>query len=105
MPRLVAPLLHPVAVAPLITVQVEHHGSRLCPMLTVKRERIAFDKHLSTRRADLEFVMRAFAHVWQEHLPNPAPEQLPHRMKAAIPAIEIADYADPLRVRCPYGKS
>ena len=45
--------------------------------------------------------MRAFAHVGQKNLPNAAPEQAPQRVDASIPAIEIADHADALRVRRP----
>ena len=50
---------------------------------------------------DLEFVVRAFADAGQENLPDAAAEQLAHRIAAAVPAVEIADHADALRIRRP----
>src|SRR5256885_1923039 len=48
--------------------------------------------------------MRAFADIGKEQFPNTAAEQAAHRVDPAIPAVEIADDADPLRVRRPDGE-
>src|SRR2546423_4118823 len=45
--------------------------------------------------------MRAFARSRQEQFPDTAAEQTTHRVYPAIPAVEIADDADALRVRRP----
>ncbi len=52
-------------------------------------------------RADLKFVVHPFPRSGHEQFPHPAPEQTPHRMDAAIPAIEIAHHAHAVRVRRP----
>ena len=55
----------------------------------------------AVRLLELEFVVRAFADAGQENFPDAAAEQLAHRMHAAVPAVEIADHADALRIRRP----
>ena len=45
--------------------------------------------------------MRPSIDPGDENFPDPAPEQFAHRMDASIPAVEIAHYADPRRVRRP----
>src|SRR5690348_15123589 len=52
----------------------------------------------------LVFVKMPGAQSGDEELPEPAGMQPPHRHAAAVPAVEIADDADPPRIRCPYGK-
>ena len=52
----------------------------------------------------LVFVERAGAEPGHEDLPEPAGVALPHRHAPAVPAVEIADHADPARVRRPHRK-
>jgi hypothetical protein len=52
-------------------------------------------------RANFVFVVRAGAHSGQKDFPDPAFPAQAHRVATAVPGIEIADDADPLRVRCP----
>src|SRR5687768_15669054 len=55
-------------------------------------------------RANLELVARTVGKVGYEDLPDAGRHQLPHRMRAAVPAIEVPDHAHPLRVRRPHGE-
>ena len=97
----VAARFHPFAVAPLIAVEIVNQRRRFLAPLIEKSERIALQQKRAGVRADLEFVVRAFRHARQEKFPDAAAEQPAHRIDAAIPAIEIADNADALRVRRP----
>ena len=45
--------------------------------------------------------MRAFADAGQKNFPDAAAEQPAHRIDAAIPAVEVANDADALRIRRP----
>src|SRR5438874_2700362 len=45
--------------------------------------------------------MRAFLHTGQKQFPDSASQQLAHGMYSSIPAVEIADHADALRVGRP----
>ena len=48
--------------------------------------------------------MRPFAHSGQKQLPHAAAEQLSHRINPAVPAVEIANNADALRIGRPNGE-
>ena len=56
---------------------------------------------LSLPFANLIFIMRPFFNAWDEQLPNAGRTEMPHRMKPAVPTVEVADHTDPLRVRRP----
>ena len=53
---------------------------------------------------DLVLVDFALAEVGDEDLPDPRGAAIAHRMPAAVPVIEIADDADPLRIGRPDGE-
>ena len=53
---------------------------------------------------DLVLVERAFAEPGDEQFPEAAGDMLPHRVPAAVPAIEVADDAHARGVRRPDGK-
>ena len=57
------------------------------------------------RFAHLELVMRALAHAGNENLPDARRAQRAHRMASPVPAVEIADHADALRVGRPDGEA
>src|SRR5271166_7044926 len=67
-------------------------------MLAEEREGIAFQDNLAEAVADLVFVMDAFTDSWDEYFPDPCFDALSHLMGTAIPAIKIANYADPLSI-------
>ena len=73
-------------------------------MLVVERERVALELDAAVRAAHLELVVRPLLHAGQEDFPDAAAEQLAHRVHAAVPAVEIADDADPPGVGRPDGE-
>ncbi len=93
--------LHPFAIAPLVAIEIVNHRGSFFSVLAEESERIGFQQQRTARRSDLELVVGAFADAGQEQFPDPAPEQSPHRIDPAIPAVEVADDADALRVRRP----
>ena len=52
-------------------------------------------------RADLELVLLAVGQIRDEDLPDACRREQPHRVDAAVPAVEIADHAHALGVRRP----
>ena len=48
--------------------------------------------------------MRALADVGHEQLPHPGGAELAHRVRAAVPEVEVAGDADALGVGCPDGE-
>ena len=65
-------------------------------MLAEEREGIAFQHNIAEAVADLVFVMSAFNNPWDEYFPDPCFDALSHLMGTAIPAIKIANHADPV---------
>ncbi len=68
----------------------------------VKGERIGFQEDIAVAGQDFELVQLTLAQAGHKQFPNPRAWPQPHRVAAAIPAVEGADDADPLGVRCPY---
>ena len=68
---------------------MEGHRVGLLPPLVVGAE-------------DHELVVRAGADVGHEQLPDAGDAELPHRVLAAVPAVEVALDADALGVRRPH---
>src|SRR6476620_3310402 len=93
--------LHPGGVGPAITGQVVDQRGGLLAVLAKKSKRIAFQENRATSGADLKFVVRVFADTGNEQFPNAAADQLAHGVNPAIPAIEIPNHTDALRVRRP----
>ena len=57
------------------------------------------------RAFDFVLVVRAPSGARNEDFPDAALDALAHRVTATVPIVEIADDADPARVRSPNGKS
>jgi hypothetical protein len=74
-------------------------------MLTEEREGITFQHNTPDAVADLIFVMSAFTNPWNENFPDPCFDAFSHRMGTAIPAIKIANHADPLSIGSPNRKT
>src|SRR6476469_7049447 len=96
--------LHPGGVGPAITAQVVDQRGGLLAVLAKKGKRIAFQENRATSGADLKFVVRVFTDTGNEQFPNAAADQLAHGVNPAIPAIEIPNHTDALRVRRPDGE-
>src|SRR6476469_4014860 len=98
------PRVHPIAVIPLVALEVVNHRGGFFPPLAEKSERVGLQQKCALLRPNLEFVMGALLHAGQKQFPNAAPEQAPHRVHPAVPPIEVADHADALSVRRPDGE-
>ena len=70
-------------------------------VLPIKGERIALQHRGAPAVLHLEFVVRPLRHAGDENLPDAAVHQLAHRVNAPVPAIEIADDTDALRIGRP----
>src|SRR5204862_7197706 len=93
------PRFHPIAVAPLVAVEIVNHRRRVLPMLADKAERVGLQQERAALRPDLELVMRAFAHSRQKEFPDATTEETAHRIDAPIPAAEARHDAAALRGR------
>ena len=51
---------------------------------------------------NLVFVFRAGREIGDEYFPDPGVAEHPHHVEAAVPAIEIADNTDAIRIRRPH---
>ncbi len=92
---------HPLVIAPGVALEIVNKRTCRFTVLIEKRERIALEQKRAGVSANLEFVMRALLHAGQKQFPHAAADKFPHRINAAIPAVEIADHTDALRIRCP----
>ena len=108
--RLVLPVeaparLAPGGVVPGIVVDHGNDGRRIRAQLEGKPVGIGLETQMSTvPRLDLELVALTFAEPGDEQLPDPRYPAHAHHVAAPVPAIEVADDADPLRVRSPYAE-
>src|SRR4029077_7274906 len=92
----------PVGVFPLMLVQPPDNRSRLRRTLRPRGIWVGLLFLISLdARANVIFVVGALRKVRQEELPDPTGSQA-HGMAPAVPAVEIADHRDNLRVRGPY---
>ena len=73
--------------------------------LGAPRERVGLEEKPAVRCLDLVLVKRAGAHVRYEQGPDPGRAAADHRVAAAVPSVEGADDADPLRRRRPDGET
>ncbi len=67
-------------------------------------ERIGLLQKVTVLRANLELVLFAVGKIGNENLPDAGRDEQPHRVNAAVPAVEIADQADAIGVGRPHGK-
>ncbi len=100
-----APVLHPVAVVPLVLGRPDYGGG-LRRYLPEGRERIALLHHRPGARPQGELVERALPHAGDEPLPNPgAVLSWREVVPLPVPVVEGADHADLLGVRRPEGEA
>ena len=59
---------------------------------------------MSRRRSDLVLVAGIHRHIGNEQLPHARRHEMPHRVHAPVPAIEVANHAHALRIGRPYGE-
>src|SRR5271165_1951966 len=100
-PASALPFPYPCIITPFEAIEIEDQGSRLHSMLAEESEGITFQENIAGAVADLVFVMSKFTDAWNENLPDPCFDASSHRMDTAIPAIKIANHADPLSIGSP----
>ena len=98
------PLRQPGGVAPGVLVDVPHDGGRLGAHLRKEALGIGLLDQGARLRLDLVLVERALAQLRDEQLPDAGAAALAHRVRPAVPAVEVADDADALGVGRPDGE-
>ena len=95
----------PVGVAPVVG-EVPHDGAGLGRQLRVERERVGLvDAVAAVARADVELVGRGRAGRHRRRRTRcPEDSDRGERMRVGVPAVEVPDHGDVLRVRCPDGE-
>src|ERR1041384_6902614 len=104
-PVLLATAFDPGFVGPLEFSIVPDDGGVLGGGLKKETVGIGLEHEGAMDVFDLVFVERALADIWNENLPNARRAKRSHRMIAAIPVVECAHDADPLRVGRPHCKA
>ena len=95
----------PRGVVPFVAVDVANHRRRLRPQLRREAVRIGLQSQVVIHaRENFEFVERAFVELRHEDFPDAARAASAHRIRAAVPEIEVAHHAHALRVRRPDGE-
>src|SRR5581483_3965282 len=93
---------HPLPVAPLV-VERPQHRRRLPRRFVVKAERVGLvDAAIAQPRGNMKFIKRAGIDARYEPFPYARVSFMrQQRMRARIPAVELAYHADLRRVRRP----
>ncbi len=92
---------HPRVVAPHVAAEVRRHRGGSRRTLGRSANGSALVNGGPCRGLNLELVERALADAWNERLPQAAAPTGAQRMRAAVPAVEVADDRDAARVRRP----
>ncbi len=96
----------PVGVSPAVVAFVDDAGGGRRPQLEGAAVGVALHEHQpAVAVAQLELVERARGEPRNEQLPHAASAAHVERVRAPVPAVEIADDRDPLRVRGPHGEA
>src|SRR3954447_16261210 len=93
--------IQPVPVGPVVR-RGEDHASGAGRLLGGERERVGLLAPGTVLAEDLVLVRRAVPEVRHEQLPHAARAEAAHHGAAAVPAVEVGDQADGLRVRGPH---
>src|SRR5688572_29852169 len=93
---------HPGFVAPLEFGLAVQHRCRRRRSFRRESDRIGPEVEAAIGALDLELVAGAGVEAGHEKLPHAALVAQAHRMAAPVPIVEIADDADPARVRRPH---
>ena len=100
------PAREPFAVAPAVGTVRHHARGRRRPQLERAPVRIALHEHQpGVAVTELELVERASLEPGHEQLPHAARTPRVERMRAAVPAVEVADQGDSLGIGRPHGEA
>ena len=92
---------HVKIVAPFITVEVRRDGGCCRTDFCKFCERVDFDVQVAVGTVNFKAVEFAFAEIRNEDFPNAGAAEHAHLMAAAVPAVEVTDDGNSVRVRCP----
>ena len=96
-------LRHPAPILPQMSRRLGNNRRRVGRSLGPLRLRVRLERQeLTVGAEDLVFVEMTGAQARDEQLPEPA--DISHRHPPAVPSVEVANDADPVRVRRPYRK-
>ncbi len=100
------PAREPLAVAPAVGTVRHHAGGRRRPQFERAPVGIALHEHEpGVAMAELELVERAGLEPGHEQLPHATRAPHVERMRAAVPAVEVADQRYALGIGCPHGEA
>jgi hypothetical protein len=97
-----SPLLHPVVILPLVTIQVSNDGGGFGPSFLLKAVGVRFFVNMAVVVLDFVFVVRAHQ-VGDKQFPN-AVTVPAHLMLAAIPVVKVAQHRNVTGIGSPDGK-
>src|SRR5208337_1726595 len=97
------PCHHPVAVVPGVLRGVYHRRGGGRPLGGVGH-RVGLLPPYPVRAADRVLVPGALGHARYEELPHAGAAERAHRVRAAVPVVEVTGDADTVGVRCPDGE-
>ena len=95
---------NPIAVFPMMAIQIDHIRGRSRRDLRGKTNRVGFVGCLVTL-SDTELVKSPFAKPGDEKFPKPGRDMFAHRMLAAVPRVKIANQAHTCSIRGPDDKT
>ena len=96
------PRRHPVRVGPLVVFAVPHDRRGARRRLEVARERVGLQHRVSVGAEHFELVGGALLEPGNERFPVAGLLQHAHRMRATVPAVEVADDVDAAGVWRPH---
>ena len=95
---------HPVAVLPRVTGDIANDRGGLRRQLEGEAVGVALLQQVAGRGPNLEFVLLAVLQIRNEQFPHAREREVPHRVQAAVPRVEVADHAHPLGAWRPDGE-
>ena len=98
-------VFQPLCIFPGKSFDLPHDRSRLRSQLRSEAIRIRLHKGQSALRLDLKFIAVSLFDIRDKKLKDPGIPEAVHLVHAAIPVIEIADYADADRIGRPNGEA
>lgn len=98
-------VIHPIAVIPVIVIDVIDHRCGIGSFFGIKSNRVGFYQDIILLRFDLKFIKLALADTGNKNIPHAAGRMLAHYIDAAVPVVEISDHADTFGIGSPDGKT
>ena len=94
-------ILIPLAIVPLIVIDVVGTGSVVGTGLTMEGEGVGFHQAIVPRGLYAVLVAAEFPDAFDEQLPHAGIGNAVHEVGVGVPVVEITDYGNRFCVRCP----